>query len=101
MLSDKQLLDFLLNNSKRDLQDAFLRHLSASRNKRKEIGDALEQWIEEESAARLVSWFLNNGAEVAAKLNAAAPPLPTTLPRQPFALPKAFNRPRRRKFGRI
>lgn len=93
MALDKELMDFLLNGSQTALKSAFLKHLSEYRNRRKEISESLDALIEENALLIVTEWFIAHGSELAGKLGERqGPDLP--LVSQPFALPRAFNKPR-------
>lgn len=50
--------EFLLSASRNSLQSYELSRLSHAANLRKEIGALLDQWIEENSAAMLARWLM-------------------------------------------
>jgi hypothetical protein len=52
--------EFLLSASKISLQSYELSRLSHAANLRKEIGQLLDSWLEENSAAMLARWLLEN-----------------------------------------
>jgi len=50
--------EFLLSASRNSLQSYELSRLSHAANLRKEIGGLLDQWMEENSAAMLARWLM-------------------------------------------
>jgi hypothetical protein len=53
--------EFLLSASRTSLQSYELSRLSHAANLRKEIGALLDQWMEENSAAMLARWLMDQG----------------------------------------
>jgi len=102
-MDEKQMVDFLLNASKTDLQDAMLKRLAEVSEKRKELSDLLNEWVEQAAEARLINWFLLHGEELAAKLGAPASLVGKdllALPSHPFALPQRASLRRESKSWR-
>lgn len=74
--------DFLLTASRNSLQSYELSRLGHAANLRKEIAQLLDAWVEENSAAMLARWLMENrerGAEMeqAANTDARAAKRPT------------------------
>ncbi len=51
--------EFLLSASRNTLQSYELSRLSHASNLRKEIGDLLDAWLEENTSAMLARWLIN------------------------------------------
>ncbi|HXT74631.1 MAG TPA: hypothetical protein VN785_12330 [Candidatus Angelobacter sp.] len=92
-MDSKHLIDFLLTGSRSSTKNAFLMHLSEESNKRKQIVELLEAWAEERAQLIALEFFLAHGEEITSRLGQQEerPALPSA---QPFALPRAFNKPR-------
>lgn len=92
MNNNKDLINFLLAGSRTTLKDAFLAHLAESRNIRKEISVLLDAWVEETAQTMVYEFVLAHDEEITSRLGRQErSALPSA---QPFALPKAFNKPR-------
>jgi len=57
--------EFLLSASRNSLQSYELSRLSHAANLRKEIGQLLDSWLEENAAAMLARWLMENHAQPA------------------------------------
>ncbi len=91
-MDSKNLIEFLLTGSRSNLKGAFLARLGEESNKRKEIVELLEAWAEARAQLIALEFFLAHGEEITSRLDREErPALPSA---QPFALPKAFNKPR-------
>ena len=95
MSENDDLIAFLLSGSRTGLQNAMLGRLADSRNRRKEIIELLDLWVEETALAALYQWFAAHGEELAARLNAPCPPKPEAFSPQPFRLPSAIKHNRK------
>lgn len=96
MALDKELMEYLLIGSRQSLKECLLTRLAASKNRRKEMIEVLDALVEETAQLIVLEWFINHGEELAGKLGEGKSwPSPSNLlPRsQPFALPRAFNKP--------
>lgn len=68
-------VDFLLNASKRTIEDAMLNRCADSANRRKQILEMMDSWAERQAEQMLLTWFLDHGSELAATIT--LPPLVT------------------------
>lgn len=59
-------LTFLFEHSQTALQNTMLNRLNLADRRRKQVLELLEEWVTAEAEARLLEWFLEHGAEVAA-----------------------------------
>jgi hypothetical protein len=64
--------EFLLSASRTSLQSYELSRLSHAANLRKEIGNLLDQWIEENSSATLARWLMEYREHTATAADAPA-----------------------------
>lgn len=91
-MDNKALIGFILTASQASVKDALLRHLAESRNVRKQIAVLLDDWVEETAQTMVYDFFITHGEEITSGLDRKErSALPSA---QPFALPKAFNKPR-------
>lgn len=91
-MDNKALIGFILSASQQSVKDALLRHLAESANVRKQISALLDDWVEETAQTMVYEFFLAHGEEITSGLGRKER---LAFPRaQPFALPKAFNKPR-------
>lgn len=61
-------LEYLLTGSETSLQNAMLARLADAKNRRKEIIELLDKWVEKEAEAMLLQWFLEHGEALAGSL---------------------------------
>lgn len=69
--------EFLLSASRNTLASYELSRLALSANLRKEIGELLDQWLDENSSALLARWLMDQRARTVAEADPSAekPPL--------------------------
>jgi len=91
MSENEDLIAFLLSGSRASLQDAMLARLADSRNRRKELTELLDLWVEETALAAVYQWFVAHGEELAARLDAPCLPRGDAPSPQPFRLPSAIR----------
>jgi hypothetical protein len=70
--------EFLLSASRNSLQSYELSRLSHASNLRKEIGALLDQWMEENSAAMLARWLMEQRERPSPAQEVATPGEPST-----------------------
>lgn len=91
-MDNNALVAFILSASQASVKDALLRHLAESANVRKQISALLDDWVEETAQTMVYEFFLAHAEEITSGLDRKErSALPSA---QPFALPKAFNKPR-------
>lgn len=83
--------EFLLTASRTALQSYELSRLSHAANLRKEIGQLLDSWIEENSAAMLARWLMEKNERCASRGQGAEPETPDTASDNVLAAPGAIE----------
>ncbi len=77
--------EFLLSASRTSLQSYELSRLSHAANLRKEIGNLLDLWIEENSSAMLARWLMEHREHSVAVAEVPAPAEPRVNGSQPVS----------------